>query len=75
MDEKQKVTAESSESESKDGGFGAFAVCNTFNDTVHCLKLLEAFKYLCSSDTLFCKVRLVQFFAQSACIQFTIMWF
>ena len=75
MDEKQKVTAESSESESKDGGFGALAVCKTFNDTVHCLKLLEAFKYLWISDTLFCKVRLVLIFTQSAYRQGTIMWF
>jgi hypothetical protein len=71
MDEKQKHTTES---ESKDGGLGALVACKTFNDTLDCLKLLEVFKYLCWSDSLFCKVRFVLIFSRCASIQDTITW-
>lgn len=61
MDDKHQNAAES---EYKNGGFGALVLCKTFNDTVDCLKLLEAFKYLCFSDSLFCKVQCVLHFTQ-----------
>ncbi len=50
-DEEQK---DSIKSESKE--FGALVACKTINETLDFLKLLEVFKFVYCSDSMFCKV-------------------